>query len=70
MFSTEQPTLHGRIREDLRERILCGAWQPHDRVPSESALMAQYGVSGFTVRQSLCLLVSGRLIFKVPGKGY
>jgi GntR family transcriptional regulator len=69
MFSTEQPTLHGRIREDLRERILCGAWQPHDRVPSESALMAQYGVSRITVRQALGDLESARLIFKVPGKG-
>jgi GntR family transcriptional regulator len=69
MHSTEQPTLHGRIREDLRERILGGAWQPHDRVPSESALMAQYGVSRITVRQALGDLESARLIFKVPGKG-
>src|ERR1044071_7642519 len=63
------PTLHGRIREELRERILSGAWQPHDRVPSESALMAQYGVSRITVRQALGDLESARLIFKVPGKG-
>jgi DNA-binding GntR family transcriptional regulator len=32
-----------RIREDLREHIASGAWQVHDRVPSESALMKQYG---------------------------
>jgi len=63
------PTLHGRIREELRERILSGAWQPHDRVPSESALMAQYGVSRITVRQALGDLESARMIFKVPGKG-
>jgi GntR family transcriptional regulator len=64
-----QPTLHSRIREELRERILSGAWQPHDRMPSESALMAQYGVSRITVRQALGDLESARMIFKVPGKG-
>ncbi|WKB54675.1 GntR family transcriptional regulator [Eleftheria terrae] len=72
--STAEPhrqaqTLHGRIREDLRERILSGAWQPHDRVPSESMLMAQYGVSRITVRQALGDLEREQLIFKLPGKG-
>ena len=63
------PTLYGRIREELRDRILSGAWQPHDRVPSESALMAQYGVSRITVRQALGDLERERVIFKVAGKG-
>jgi GntR family transcriptional regulator len=62
-------TLHSRIREELRERILRGSLQPHDRVPSESELMAQYGVSRITVRQALADLQSARMIFKVPGKG-
>ncbi|AKJ31256.1 GntR family transcriptional regulator [Caldimonas brevitalea] len=62
-------TLYSRIREDLRARILSGAWQAHDRIPSESALMAQYGVSRITVRQALGDLEKERLIFKVPGKG-
>jgi len=62
-------TLHSRIREELRERILQGSLQPHDRVPSESELMAQYGVSRITVRQALADLQSARMIFKVPGKG-
>lgn len=68
-LSPPATTLHSRIREELRERILSGAWQPHDRVPSESALMAQYGVSRITVRQALGDLQSARMIFKVPGKG-
>ncbi|MES2889615.1 MAG: GntR family transcriptional regulator [Pseudomonadota bacterium] len=62
-------TLHSRIREELRERILRGALQPHDRVPSESELMAHYGVSRVTVRQALGDLQSARMIVKVPGKG-
>lgn len=65
-----QPTtLHNRIREELRARIFSGAYQPHDRVPSESALMTEYGVSRITVRQALGNLEKERLIVKVPGKG-
>lgn len=62
-------TLHSRIREEIREWISSGTWQPHDRVPSESALMKQYAVSRFTVRQALGDLQKERVIFKVPGKG-
>lgn len=62
-------TLHSRIREELRERIVTGAYQPLDRVPSESMLMRQYGVSRITVRQALGDLAKAHLIFKVPGKG-
>ncbi len=64
-----QFTLHSRIREELRARIVSGQWQPHDRIPSESELMAQYGVSRITVRQALADLQKASLIFKVPGKG-
>lgn len=62
-------TLHSRIREDIRERIVRGLLQPNDRVPSESELMAQYGVSRITVRQALGDLQAARMIFKVAGKG-
>ena len=62
-------TLYSRIREELRERIVSGAWQPHDRVPSESELMRHYAVSRITVRQALGDLEKERVIFKVPGKG-
>lgn len=66
---TRPTTLHNRIREELRERIYSGTYQPHDRMPSESALMSQYGVSRITVRQALGNLEKERLIVKVPGKG-
>ena len=62
-------TLYSRVREELRGRIASGAWQPHDRVPSESALMKHYGVSRITVRQALGDLEKESVIFKVPGKG-
>jgi len=70
-FTARTPalTLYSRIREELRERIVNGAWQPHDRMPSESELMKQYAVSRITVRQALGDLEKERVIFKVPGKG-
>lgn len=61
--------LYSRIREDIRAHIVSGRWQPHDRLPSESALMGRYGVSRITVRQALSDLQKERVIFKVPGKG-
>ena len=62
-------TLYARIREELRERIVSGAWKPNDPVPSERALMSQYGVSRITVRQALGELQKESLIFKLAGKG-
>jgi len=61
--------LHSRIREDLRERIVSGAWPAHRRMPSEAELMQHYGVSRITVRQALQALEHQGLILKVPGKG-
>jgi GntR family transcriptional regulator len=66
---TRPTTLYGRIREELRELILSGEWQPNDVVPSERELMAQYGVSRITVRQALGDLQKESLIFKLAGKG-
>jgi GntR family transcriptional regulator len=62
-------SLYARIREELREQIVSGRWQPNDPVPSERALMAQYGVSRITVRQALGELQKESLIFRIAGKG-
>ena len=62
-------TLYAQIREELRERIVSGVWKPNDPVPSERALMSQYGVSRITVRQALGELQKESLIFKLAGKG-
>ena len=61
--------LYAHIREELRELIVSGTWKPNDPVPSERALMAQYGVSRITVRQALGDLQKESLIFKLAGKG-
>ncbi len=68
-FTHPHVSLYSQIRDELREHIVTGRYQPHDRVPSESQLMRQYGVSRITVRQALGDLEKEALIFRVAGKG-
>lgn len=68
-FGSTAVRLYSRIREDLRASITSGAWQPNDRLPSESELITRYSVSRITVRQALSDLQRDGLIFKVAGKG-
>lgn len=61
--------LYSQIKNNLRMQIINGAYQPLDRIPSESELTQKFGVSRITVRQALGDLEKENLIFKVPGKG-
>lgn len=61
--------LYAQIKEALRSRILEGHYKPHEQLPSESELIAAYGVSRITVRQALSDLQNEGLIFRVHGKG-
>ena len=61
--------LHAQIREILRRRILDGSYPPHSQMPSESQMIASFGVSRITIRQALGDLQKEGLIFKVMGKG-
>jgi GntR family transcriptional regulator len=61
--------LYALIKATLREQILDGSYGEHARLPSETELMVEYGVSRITVRQALSDLQNEQLIFKVPGKG-
>lgn len=67
--SSPQIPLYARIREGLKARILDGTYPPHGRLPSESRLMSEFGVSRITVRQALQDLQNQNLIFSVQGKG-
>lgn len=61
--------LHAQIRETLRGQIVAGAYQAHDRLPSEKDLMARFGVSRITVRQALGELETEGAIYRLAGKG-
>ena len=58
-----------QVRDHIRRSILEGALAPGDRLPSESALIDQHGVSRITIRQALAELQSAGLIDTVNGKG-
>lgn len=58
-----------RVADSLRRDILANRMQPGHKLPSESALEANFGVSRITVRQALASLHAEGLIEKVNGKG-
>jgi GntR family histidine utilization transcriptional repressor len=53
-----------RIRADIESAILCGAWPPGTRVPSEHALVAQYGCSRMTVNKVISALATAGLVVR------
>lgn len=57
------------IYNDISESIEKEVVKPGDKLPSESELMEQYGVSRDTVRKSLDRLEENGYIQKVKGKG-
>ncbi len=61
--------LHARIKQSLRSRILDGSYAPLSQLPSESELVADFGVSRITVRQALGDLQREGLIYSHQGKG-
>jgi DNA-binding GntR family transcriptional regulator len=52
--AAERPALtaYERIAAALRDRVEAGEFRPEDSLPSEAALMAEYGVSRNTVRRA------------------
>jgi GntR family transcriptional regulator len=68
------PTPHERPRfrlvaDELRRRILAGAIPPGSLLPSETALIAEFGVARGTVREALALLRAEGLTITEHGRG-
>lgn len=56
-MSDEKPaTLHERILTDVRDNILRGQWRPGHRIPFETDMATEYGVSRMTVNKVLTQL--------------
>lgn len=62
MIGRKDATLHMRIRTDISERILSGAWPPGHRIPFEHELMVEYGCSRMTVNKALAPLAESGLL--------
>ncbi len=58
-----------RILQTLRARIACGEWRVGDQIPTDEALMQHFGVSRFTVRAALEVLVADGLIKRYRRRG-
>ncbi len=61
--------LYGRIKDAIRRKILSGDWAEGFRLPSENALLVEFGVSRMTVHRALRELTSEGLLTRVQGLG-
>lgn len=67
-FKAKQVTRpRDQVEQQLREAILDGHFAQGDKLPPETELATQFGVSRPTVREALGALVSAGLIRKIPG---
>lgn len=60
---TPEP-LHRRIAGDIERRVASGEWRPGFRVPTETALMAEYGCARMTVSRALSDLAARGLLMR------
>ncbi len=61
--------LYAQVVEMLLHRLADGHWRPGERLPSEFALAAEFGVSQGTVRKALDRLAARRLVERRQGSG-
>lgn len=61
--------LHKQLEEIILSKLDSEEWPANSMIPSESELTREYGVSRMTIRVVLDRLVSGGLLYRVPGKG-
>jgi GntR family transcriptional regulator len=57
------------LREQLRDEIAAGHYRDGVRLPTESELVAQHGLSRQTVRRAFQDLVAEGAVYRVPGRG-
>jgi GntR family transcriptional regulator, histidine utilization repressor len=68
MAETQLPA-YEQVKAWIRRHIASGRWKPGDPVPSEAALMRQFGISRMTVNRALRELAAEGLVTRVQGSG-
>jgi len=68
MSDTPAP-IYQRVKQAIISQIRSGTWQPHQRVPSESELVAELGVSRMTINRALRELTSEGFLLRMQGVG-
>ena len=64
----EQPA-YARVKAHILDRIGAGEWVPRDRVPSENALVREFGVARMTVNRAVRELAQEGFLTRVKGGG-
>ena len=44
--SSPPAPFYEKVKQAISEKIATGVWRPHDRIPSEAELVAQFGLAG------------------------
>ena len=65
----ENTPLYEQVKGFVRTKIKNGKWVAGDSVPSESALMHQFGVSRMTINRALRELMAAGVVRRVQGSG-
>ncbi len=68
MLTNTQPP-YARVKQHLKDGLARGTWPPGALMPSEAALVAQFGVSRMTVNRALRELQSEGLVQRSQGVG-
>ena len=67
--STAPVRAYQQVKAFVKTRITSGVWKPGDAVPSETALMAQFGISRMTVNRALRELAAEGMVTRIQGSG-
>jgi GntR family transcriptional regulator len=66
----ERTEVYEQLADELRQAISSGRYQPGDRLPSTTEIMARTGVANLTVRGAYRLLTEEGLVESVSRKGF
>jgi DNA-binding GntR family transcriptional regulator len=70
MLNSRSPVpLYHQLADIILEKIRSAEYSPGDRIPSENALAARYGIGRPTVRQATDLLIRKRFLIRKRGSG-
>ena len=73
MFSSRSASapapFYEKVKQAISEKIASGVWRPHDRIPSEAELVAQFGFSRMTINRALRELTDDGLLVRLQGVG-
>ncbi|CAA9383721.1 MAG: hypothetical protein AVDCRST_MAG66-494 [uncultured Pseudonocardia sp.] len=68
-MSSDQTVASRRIADEFAARIEAGEFAPGDKLPSERALVASYGVARNTVQAAMRLLAEAGMVVAEHGRG-